>query len=93
MPCMRTTGRGKVIGCVCQYNYYNYVCAIQNDKNTDLSKNAAINEKRDLSPTYVLTAPQLLVNMLIGKIEGAYNTVGLLYTVKPPCSPKVMILL
>ena len=33
--------RGKVIGCVCRYIYM-YVCAMQNDKNTDLSKNTAL---------------------------------------------------
>ena len=33
--------RGKVIGCVCRYIYM-YVCAMQNDKNADLSKNTAI---------------------------------------------------
>ena len=54
----------------------------QNDKNTDLSKNAAIIEEGSESylRTYCSTTFTIpIVNMLIGKIEGAYyNTVGLL---------------
>ena len=62
---------GTMGACVCQY------------KNTDLSKNAAINEEGSESYlTYVLTAPkflQYLVNTLIGKIEGVYYMGLLLY--------------